>query len=94
MLELATRVAALADVPAEALGADLRTDPARITAAIRQALLAHAGSQAQSAGLAPGLPRHRPQRPRLLGRRICSGGPGRGRGPGPGGLVTSAGTDR
>ena len=50
LLELATRVAALAGIPAGALDADLRTDPARITAAIRQALLAHARRQAQSCG--------------------------------------------
>ena len=54
LLELATRIAALAGIPAGALDADLRTDPARITAAIRQALLAHARRQAQSSGLGPG----------------------------------------
>jgi hypothetical protein len=54
LLELATRVAALAGIPAGALDADLRTDPARITAAIRQALLAHARRQAQSAGSGAG----------------------------------------
>ena len=53
LLELATRVAALAGIPAGALNADLRTDPARITAAIRQALLAHARRHAQSSGLSP-----------------------------------------
>ena len=54
LLELATRIAALAGIPAGALDADLRTDPARITAAIRQALLAHARRQAQSSGPGPG----------------------------------------
>ena len=54
LLELATRIATLAGIPAGALDADLRTDPARITAAIRQALLAHARRQAQSSGLGPG----------------------------------------
>ena len=54
LLELATRVAALAGIPAGALDADLRTDPARITSAIRQALLAHARRQAQSAGSGAG----------------------------------------
>ena len=38
LLELATHVAALAGIPAGALHADLDADPARITAAIRQAL--------------------------------------------------------
>ena len=54
LLELAARIAALAGIPAGALHADLRTDPARIIAAIRQALLAHARRQAQSCGLSPG----------------------------------------
>ena len=54
LLELATRIAALAGVPAGALDADLRTDPTRITAAIRQALLAHARRQAPCGGLGPG----------------------------------------
>ncbi len=54
LLELAARIAALAGIPAGALDADLRTDPARVTAAIRQGLLAHARRQAQSSGLGPG----------------------------------------
>jgi energy-coupling factor transporter ATP-binding protein EcfA2 len=51
LLELATRVGSLAEVPAGALEADLRTDPARITGAIRQALLANARRQANTLGL-------------------------------------------
>ena len=51
--ELATRIAALAGVPAGKLHADLRTDPTRITADIRQALLAPARHHAPSGG--PGL---------------------------------------
>ena len=47
LLELATRIAALAGIPAGALCADLSVDPARITAAIRQALLAQARRRAQ-----------------------------------------------
>jgi WD40 repeat protein len=47
LLELATRVAALAGIPAGGLNADLCTDPARITAAIRQALLAQARRRPQ-----------------------------------------------
>ena len=39
LMELAARIASLAEIPAGALEADLRTDPARITGAIRQALL-------------------------------------------------------
>ncbi len=54
LLELAARIATLAGIPAGALDADLRTDPARVTAAIRQGLLAHARRQAQSSGLGPG----------------------------------------
>jgi conflict system STAND superfamily ATPase len=54
LLELATRIAALAGISAGAVEADLRTDPARTTAAIRQALLAHAGRHAQFSGLGPG----------------------------------------
>ena len=53
LLELATRIAALAGIPAGALDADLRTDPARVTGAIRQALIAHARRQAQTSGLGP-----------------------------------------
>ena len=45
LLELATRIASLAGVPAGALEADLRTDPARITGAIRQALLTNTRRQ-------------------------------------------------
>ena len=40
--ELAAQIASLAGIPAGALEADLRTDPARITGAIRQALLTNA----------------------------------------------------
>ena len=53
LLELATRIAAISGIPAGALNADLHADPDRITAAIRQALLAHARRQAQS--LVPGM---------------------------------------
>ena len=42
LLELATRIAALAGIPAGGLNADLDADPTRITAAIRQALLVQA----------------------------------------------------
>ena len=58
MLELATRIAAISGIPAGALNADLHADPERITAAIRQALLAHARRQAQSLvpGVVPGSP--------------------------------------
>jgi WD domain, G-beta repeat len=52
LLELATRIASLAGVLAGALEADLRTDPTRITGAIRQALLASARRQANTAGAA------------------------------------------
>ena len=48
LLELATRIAALAGVSAGELDANLHTDPTRITAPIRQALLAHARHQAPS----------------------------------------------
>ena len=68
LLELATRIAALAGIPAGALEADLRTDPARITAAIRQALLAHARRQAQSRRARPrARPGHRLGRHRRPG---------------------------
>ena len=50
LLELATRIAAIAGIPAGALNEDLRADPARITAAIRQALLVHSRREAQSRG--------------------------------------------
>ena len=53
LMELATRIASLAGIPAGALEADLRTDPARITGAIRQALLANARRQANMPGLTP-----------------------------------------
>jgi WD40 repeat protein len=53
LLELATRIASLAGIPAGALEADLRTDPSRITAAIRQALLTNARRQANVPGPAP-----------------------------------------
>ena len=53
LMELATRIASLAGIPAGALEADLRIDPARITGAIRQALLAHARRQANTRGLTP-----------------------------------------
>ena len=54
LLELATRIAALAGVSAGELDANLHTDPTRITAPIRQALLAHARHQAPSCGPGPG----------------------------------------
>jgi WD40 repeat protein len=50
LLELATRIASVAGIPAGALNADLRADPTRITAAIRQALLAHSRREIQSSG--------------------------------------------
>lgn len=53
LMELATRIASLAGIPAGALEADLRADPARITGAIRQALLANARRQANAPGRAP-----------------------------------------
>ena len=53
LLELATRIASLAGIPAGALEAELRTDPARITGAIRQALLANARRQANTPGPTP-----------------------------------------
>ena len=42
LTELAARVASLARIPAGALEADLRADPGRIIAAVRQALFTHA----------------------------------------------------
>ncbi|MGP0025752.1 MAG: AAA family ATPase [Streptosporangiaceae bacterium] len=54
LLELATRIASLAGIPSGALEADLRTDPARITGAIRQALLTNARRQANTLGPAAG----------------------------------------
>ena len=56
LLELATRVAVLAGIPAGALDADLRADPARIAAAIRQALLVHARRLAEPSNPAPWMP--------------------------------------
>ena len=53
LMELATRIASLAGVPAGALEADLRADPTRITGAIRQALLTNARRQGNVAGLTP-----------------------------------------
>jgi len=53
LMELATRIASLAGVPAGALEADLRTDPARINGAIRQALLTNARRQANAPGPTP-----------------------------------------
>ena len=53
LMELATRIASLAGIPAGALEADLRTDPARITGAIRQALLTNARRRANTPGLTP-----------------------------------------
>ena len=52
-MELATRIASLAGVPAGALEADLRADPARINGAIRQALLTNARRQANAPASAP-----------------------------------------
>lgn len=49
LLELAARIAGLAGVPAGALEADLRADPDRIVAIIRQALLTRARGQASRA---------------------------------------------
>jgi WD40 repeat protein len=53
LMELATRIASLAGVPAGALEADLRTDPARITGAIRQGLLSHTRRQMTRPSLTP-----------------------------------------
>ncbi|MGH3848046.1 MAG: ATP-binding protein, partial [Pseudonocardiaceae bacterium] len=53
VLELATRIASLAGIPAGALEADLYTDPTRIIGAIRQALLTNARRQADTSGPAP-----------------------------------------
>lgn len=53
LLELATRIAVLAGIPAGALHADLRTDPSRISEAIGQGLLVHARRQAQLSGRTP-----------------------------------------
>jgi len=50
LLELATRIAAIAGIPAGALNADLHADPTRITAAIRQAVIVHSRREAQSRG--------------------------------------------
>jgi WD40 repeat protein len=51
VLQLAALIASRAEMPAGALEADLRTDPTRIIAAIRQAMLASARRQADSPGL-------------------------------------------
>ena len=51
--ELATRIASLAGIPAGALEADLRADPARVTGAIRQALLTNTRRRASAPGLTP-----------------------------------------
>jgi WD40 repeat protein len=53
LAELAIRVAALAGISAGALEASLRTDPARITSDIRQAVLTNARRQADALGLPP-----------------------------------------
>jgi hypothetical protein len=53
LLALAVRIADLAGIPAGALEADLRTDPARATAAVFQALHVHARRQALVSGTAP-----------------------------------------
>lgn len=53
LMELATRIASLARIPAGALEADLRTDPSRITGAIRQALLTNTRRQADVPGYTP-----------------------------------------
>ena len=50
LLELAIRIASLARIPAGAREVDLRTDPARITGAIRQALLTNARRRASALG--------------------------------------------
>lgn len=50
LMELATRIASLAGIPAGALERDLRTDPACIVGSIRQALLANTRRQANAAG--------------------------------------------
>lgn len=56
LLELALRLASLAGIPAGMLEADLRADPTRVVAAIRQALTAHASRHARATD--PSLPRH------------------------------------
>src|SRR5262249_20505044 len=53
LLELATRIASLAGISAGGLEADLRADPARITGAIRQALLTHARRETGAPGHPP-----------------------------------------
>jgi WD40 repeat protein len=53
LLELATRIAALAGIPAGALEADLRADPTRIIGASRQALLTNTRRRASTPGLTP-----------------------------------------
>jgi WD40 repeat protein len=56
LLELATRIASVARIPAGALEADLRADPSRIIGAIRQALLAGTRRQANATGVIPVVP--------------------------------------
>ena len=53
LLELATRIASRAGIPAGGLEVDLRSDPTRITGAIRQALLIYARRQASMPDLPP-----------------------------------------
>ena len=48
LLELATRIAAIAGIPAGGLNADMCADPARIAPAIRQALLTHTRREARA----------------------------------------------
>ena len=55
--ELAVRVGSMAGVPAGGLEADLRVNPTRITAAIRQGLITHARRRAHPPG-PDGYPRH------------------------------------
>lgn len=51
LMQLAIQIASLAGIPAGALEGDLRTDPASIILAIRQALLANTGRLAKAHGL-------------------------------------------
>ena len=57
LMELATRIASLARIPAGALEADLCTDPTRISGAIRQALLTNARRQANTLDVSPAVGR-------------------------------------
>jgi WD40 repeat protein len=61
LLELATHVAALAGIPAGGLHADLQDDPARITAAIRQALLVQDRRQQPTSPVASDVPATAPR---------------------------------